>query len=1008
MPQQPAFWLQVTNQYVVENFESLLQYVRLYIYDPQRETDNSDFRRTYTHLKSVADDYAARLRSTPMYETPQFDIPVAKVMRIIAAAVLTAEKIGTTDYDLLAALINLVILNNPDLNADAETHYFHILNNCISRNKIKFLGFSWYSLEEASFMTGALEEKLAATEFFEPELPDDVRKYPCHVYENRGALIKRGNNLLLTNVNYTESKSKSLRSELSTELGLEVRTTSGSRKTSVNDLIDLYPVIGGEFDKMRPSVAPQLKTYRPTDTRMVRITRVQGIKVEAETVDPAYEVMRGNVFIDKDIINIPNEILLRVLKPGDYLAVKGGGTTGLTFRLDWAWIGDVLEEFAENMRDDEEELECMFVREFGKGGTRWISEEGVLVNLFDTYNSDADRRDIARAREENLTCLFRVHDYKRDNDKCIINGRFAGIASDEPVDPDAFLLDAQYQFVENLIDDAVSSNPQGRSDDKPGAISPYLVRLLGILCYRLGLKLNRGDTYARMEYLITAMLMLRMGGTDNDAEYVRAQLDYQKALAGFAQGRTPFELALPDHSTLPEVPELQRNARMVDILHNYHEATDAAAIGDTILTASDATDVIEKLVEASNSLIGRIDESELNRIKKTICSHLDVTDEYRDIYTSGTNYGVESEFLEFKASCVEPPAQWRTTSLDRNIELQKWNILKAVCAFLNSMSGGELLIGVSDAGFALGLGADIQTLYTTHRIAEPNIDRLRMYVKLFTDTAFTTSDGRVSGTAITAGRVEIKIETSDQNRDILRVKVSPYPWDVVKINLPDRPARFNDTYVRTSGASTPLDTSGIRETKLRKIKALDRDDYKTATILQAIDEKQVLEIANYTGHRGADRRRLEPFKLLSDFNAFLAYDLDRRDMRMFKLSRFKDTDIKLTRDKWRNEQHHADREVDIFGMVQKAGSEGTPVTLWLSDYGRSLLTDECALAADVADTMIVANKNIKGRDNYPWMIHLTVYSYAGVARFVMGLPGHVKVVESPELDAYIAEARAAE
>lgn len=1012
MSTQPAFWLQITDQYVIENFEELLRYVRNYNYDPKKETDEGDFKRTYRHLKQVADNYADRVKELRYFDTPHFNIPVDKVMRIMAASILTAKKMDVDDFDLLAALINLLLITNKNISKATEERFFNIINHCISHTPIKNFNFSWYTIEEQNFMEGALEEKIGKTEF--ERAKDDI----CFFYENHGCLIKRDGALMLTNVNYQESKIRTLRAELRTELGIEVLTTSATRKNSVDDLLDLYPVISGEFDKMRPSPAAQRKTYREEDHRMVRITNVFGIKVEGVTVDPDYEPMAGNVFLDEEIMKIPKAAFLhgieQRLKVGEpvYLPVKGGGETGLTFRIDWQWIGDLIEDFAEDMRNEEEELSAFYMEDYF-GGTRWVSQEGILINVSDHFSASVID-EIEAAKRDLLWANFNIVNCKRNGATCIVNGRFLGIdGSRNPV------FDAVSEkklvfasFMENMLADTAENIPERSGRERVGSISPYLVKILAMLTYSLGHKLNYGDSKARLEYFITAMLLMRMTGSEADTEYIHSQLDYQKALIGFAHGKSPSSLVLHSPEGIDHVKEIQTNLHIVDIINSYREPTDPLTAGKALAqnilpqNNSDNSDLIERLVDASNNLLDKIDNTEINRIKKTICVHLGVDDQYKDIFTDGTNYGVESEFLEFKASCVQPPAEWRTTSKERDMEIQKWNILKAVCAFLNSMTGGDLLIGVNDAGFALGLGDDIKELFNAHRISEPTIDRLRLYVKLFIDSAFTTSDKRVKGTAITNERVKVNIESDDRGREILRVKVSPYPWDVVKIDLPDRPSRFDTTYIRTSGASTPLTSAGIRDTKLRKIKALDKDDYKTARILQAIDDKLVVEIRNYSGHDGISHRRVEPFKILDRYKAFLAYDLDRRDMRMFRFSRFADTGLVLTDAHWRNEAHHIDRDIDIFGMARQGDNQGIPVEIMFTDYARLLLIEECNIDADDVREVFVANTDRARRDRYPWVLKVTLHGLAGIARFVMGLPGHTVIHRADGLADYIRQSQA--
>ena len=64
---------------------------------------------------------------------------------------------------------------------------------------------------------------------------------------------------------------------------------------------------------------------------------------------------------------------------------------------------------------------------------------------------------------------------------------------------------------------------------------------------------------------------------------------------------------------------------------------------------------INKLIDASNSLIGIINETELNNIKKSIAQKLGVDDEYVAINADRTFYGEESSTLELKKSIVFPP-----------------------------------------------------------------------------------------------------------------------------------------------------------------------------------------------------------------------------------------------------------------------------------------------------------------------------------------------------------------
>ena len=54
---QPSFWLDVKKEYVIENFENLLTYLRYYTYIDEEEKSDGDFNRTFKCLKEVVEDY---------------------------------------------------------------------------------------------------------------------------------------------------------------------------------------------------------------------------------------------------------------------------------------------------------------------------------------------------------------------------------------------------------------------------------------------------------------------------------------------------------------------------------------------------------------------------------------------------------------------------------------------------------------------------------------------------------------------------------------------------------------------------------------------------------------------------------------------------------------------------------------------------------------------------------------------------------------------------------------
>ena len=60
--QQPTFWLEVRKEYVIDNYEKLLPYLRNYRYETQYEAPDSDYNKTFRCLKEVVDDICHSMR----------------------------------------------------------------------------------------------------------------------------------------------------------------------------------------------------------------------------------------------------------------------------------------------------------------------------------------------------------------------------------------------------------------------------------------------------------------------------------------------------------------------------------------------------------------------------------------------------------------------------------------------------------------------------------------------------------------------------------------------------------------------------------------------------------------------------------------------------------------------------------------------------------------------------------------------------------------------------------
>lgn len=130
------------------------------------------------------------------------------------------------------------------------------------------------------------------------------------------------------------------------------------------------------------------------------------------------------------------------------------------------------------------------------------------------------------------------------------------------------------------------------------------------------------------------------------------QRQYLVRLVAFSRNRDVTPLALSDDDRLASNADVVVWQRIISELNRYRHP-ESRTLTTEVRDNQDAS--INKLIDASNSLIGIINETELNNIKKSIAQKLGVDDEYVAINADRTFYGEESSTLELKKSIVFPP-----------------------------------------------------------------------------------------------------------------------------------------------------------------------------------------------------------------------------------------------------------------------------------------------------------------------------------------------------------------
>jgi predicted DNA-binding transcriptional regulator YafY len=132
---------------------------------------------------------------------------------------------------------------------------------------------------------------------------------------------------------------------------------------------------------------------------------------------------------------------------------------------------------------------------------------------------------------------------------------------------------------------------------------------------------------------------------------------------------------------------------------------------------------------------------------------------------------------------------------------------------------------------------------------------------------------------------------------------------------------------------------------------------------------------------------VEAFAFTTNYEQVWCYCLEDREVKLFRVSRI--GAVEMLPEPWLHKAEHVEGFIDIFRIHS---NRKLPIQLKLGLRATSLLTEEFPLAAPQLQKLT---------DNQ-WLLKTEVCSYEGVGRFVLGLPGEIEIIESPEFLDYIS------
>ena len=321
---------------------------------------------------------------------------------------------------------------------------------------------------------------------------------------------------------------------------------------------------------------------------------------------------------------------------------------------------------------------------------------------------------------------------------------------------------------------------------------------------------------------------------------------------------------------------------------------------------------------------------------------------------------MEDKTKEFKSSFIFPAD--KSQHMSANMKMQSRNVFKGICAFLNSMIGGTLYLGVDDRGYVIGLENDLDQIKGS----------LDSYIRLIQDEAKQAFEQSILNF--------LDFEVMFEGR-VVAIKVRPDPDGLVYMDrIP---------YKRNFGESEPMREDEKARMISMKISSGKADSGKLGTIEKAIVEKKCVCLKRYSSASGIRDRHVEPFKVTGEGKFVWCYDLMDRKCKQYSISRA--ADIILLNEAWTHQREHKALESDIFNW---SGDKAMHIELRMDNLASNILKDEHPQSVKFLTSI---------NDGEEWILSTDIYRCEAPGRFVIGLLDHVKILQGEELKKYVKD-----
>ena len=912
-------WLQINE----ENFKDLLDYL-------QENVKNKDTDPFFAAACELLDGRVKRIIPILAEDLDAEKCIIRFRIRLLGAWLLCyPDQVGQRNQvflDLLACISQITSdMYSQDL--------FSVAVKALSYEIMK-LGFVWDDL--TALNEAILRHKIVNGAVFGELIDENLW------YAGKGLLHVSGKHISLIPLNmksWNLNSSSMVESMKICEERLSVWTQKDERlKQSESSVVTKIDAFTTEFRRNQRTVIPtkqSLKQYTDGQTVPVKVTSISSATIRVETADPNYEKITGHINKGNGWYFYSERDLASVIKEGDYLNAEITSTEQGVFSISKQFLDAILNEVSEGSA-----YPCEYCLN-SKSGPLWMTNTGVPL-----YVKDSGSYDI---RDRAFIYVTKVGS----------NGYIQGeIDANQSEIEDQDFDDYKGWFIENKL--LIEYTAPQKQECK--TIGKDVVRIFERMLYNYQKSLSRASEIYKV--LCFCQMLAELTEDERELHYLELKASYLEQLVLFTKGQYSEMKDLIPSSDIAQERSVIRCVDIVRVLKEINTSgDDSRLLSEIILSENDALVIkLARILQSYNRIKDIVPEKTLSDLKQEMIKELSLDSETQSSLDEDEeqNLGMEDKTKEFKSSFIVPAD--KSQHMSANMKMQSRNVFKGICAFLNSMMGGTLYLGVDDRGYVIGLENDLDQIKGS----------LDSYIRLIQDEAKQAFEQSILDF--------LDFEVMFEGR-VVAIKVRPYPDGLVYMDrIP---------YKRNFGESEPMREDEKARMISMKLSSGKADGGKLGTIEKAVVEKKCVCLKRYSSASGIRDRHVEPFKVTGEGKFVWCYDLVDRKCKQYSISRA--ADIILLNDAWTHQREHKALETDIFNW---SGDKAMHIELRMDNLACNILKDEHPQSVKFLTSI---------NDGEEWILSTDIYRCEAPGRFVIGLLDHLKILQGEELKKYVKD-----